>query len=363
MPLPRKEVAKIEPYVHGKSMRELQRELRISEIIKLGSNENPLGMSPRARDAYLECIDECHFYPEAASYDLVDKLSKRTGFSKDQIIIGAGATELVEMLSLAYFNPGEEVITSKVTFIMYKIVATLMGIKTIQVPLKKYRYDLEAMASRINRKTKLAFIANPNNPTGTIVTKKELDKFIRRAGKRIITVVDEAYFDFVENKDYPNAFDYVRAGKNVISLRTFSKNYGLAGLRVAYAVGPQSIIKHLYKVKKPFNVSHLAQAAAIAALDDTEHLRRSRELVFDEKKYLYKEYTRLGLKYIPTEANFIVLNMSTAEKAKAISKKLLRKGIITRPMDGAWGAPHLIRISIGTHDQNVALIKALESIL
>jgi histidinol-phosphate aminotransferase len=167
----------------------------------------------------------------------------------------------------------------------------------------------------------------------------------------------------VENKDYPNAFDYVRAGKNVVSLRTFSKNYGLAGLRVAYAVGPRSIIEQLYKVKKPFNVSIPAQAAAISALDDTEHLHRSKELFLDEKKYLYKEYARLGLKYIPTEANFILLNMSTAEQAKTVSNKLLLKGIITRPMAGAWGAPHMIRISIGTHDQNIALINALESIL
>jgi len=363
MPLPRREIDKIQPYVHGKSISELQRELGITEIIKLGSNENPLGISPKARAAYLQCVDEHHLYPEAASYDLVAKLSRLTGFSTDQIIVGAGATEIVEMLSLAYFNRGEEVITSKVTFIMYKIVTTMMGLKTIQVPLKNYRYDLESMASRITAKTKLAFIANPNNPTGTIVTKKELERFLDRVDAKIITVVDEAYFDFVENKDYPNAFDYVRAGKNVVSLRTFSKNYGLAGLRVAYAVGPQSIIEQLYKVKKPFNVSIPAQAAAISALDDTEHLHRSKELFLDEKKFLYKEYARLGLKYIPTEANFILLNMSTAEQANTVSNKLLLKGIITRPMAGAWGAPHMIRISIGTHDQNIALINALESIL
>jgi len=360
---PRKEIEKIDTYKHGKSIKELQRELGISEVLKLASNENPLGISPRARAAFLKCVDELHLYPEVASYELVKKLSQVTGFPTEQIITGAGATELIEMLALTYLDPKSEMLTADITFIMYRISTTMMGAKNVLVPLKDYRYDMEAMARVVSDRTKIVFIANPNNPTGTIIHKKELDEFLDKVSDEVIVVMDEAYFDFVDDDEYPDALDYIRSGKNMVCLRTFSKNYGMAGLRVGYAIAPKEIIEQLYKVKKPFNVSRASQAAAIAALDDEEFLRRSVELTHQEKEFLYQEYERLGLKHVPTQTNFIILDMADGDRANNLSQELLKKGVIARPMAGAWGAPHMMRISIGEHNQNVTLIRTLEGIL
>jgi len=360
---PRKVLEKIQTYKHGKSIKELQRELGISEIHKLASNENPLGISPLARTAFLKSVDELHLYPEVAAYDLVMKLSEATGFSPSQIIVGTGTTDLIEMLALAYLEPGSEMLTADCTFIMYKISATMLGAETITVPLKDYRYNMDAMAEVLSENTKIVFIANPNNPTGTIIYRDELEKFLERASEETIIVLDEAYFDFTDDDRYPDACEYINGRNNVVSLRTFSKNYGMAGLRVGYAIAPESIIEQLYKVKKPFNVTLSAQAAATAALDDEEFLVRTVTHIHQEKQYLYREYQRLGLKYVSSQTNFILVDCGKEEKAVSISQALQNEGIITRPMIGNWGAGHTIRISIGEHNQNVALIQTLEKIL
>jgi histidinol-phosphate aminotransferase len=361
-PVPRDNLSKIKPYQHGKSRKELLEELEVENIIKLSSNENPLGLSPKSKVAIQQAIDELHIYPEVASTELVKALAKKFNFPVENIITGSGATDIIVMISLAYLNEGEEVISGHPSFIMYGIATDFMGGEYIKIPLKNYTFSLQDIQQAITDKTKIIYICNPNNPTGTIVRKHEWDKFLSGVPDNILVVIDEAYFDFVDDPQYPDGMDYVKSNPNLIVLRTFSKNYGLAGLRVGFAIGNEEIIQNLYRVKKPFNVTHLSQIAAIAALEDEEFLKRTTEHIIAERDFLSDEFEKLNINFAPSQSNFFYLVFNSEKKANEIYTFLQKEGILTRPMN-TWGDPRAIRITIGNHSDNVRLIRFFKEIL
>ena len=362
LPKPRDEILSFKTYKHGKTVRELAEEIGAGEIIKLGSNENMLGASPKAVEAIKKFADCSNYYPEPASTVLVRKIAERYGFTNDMVIVSAGTTELIEMIALAYFSPGDEVIMPYPSFIMYPISTALMGATLKNVPLTELKIDVNTILSSITPNTKAIFIANPNNPTGTIIGKTVMALLIEKTPEDILIVIDEAYADLVESDDYPDSMAYIQERRNIIVLRSLSKSYGLAGLRVGFGIGSEEVIKNLYKVKKPFNVSTVAQEAGMAALDDRDFLKKTKKYISDGKKYLYGEFEKLGIRYIPTETNFILTLLKNDDIAKECFSYLQKRGIITRPM-GDWGVPGGLRITIGLDWQNKRLIEALTTYL
>ncbi|MGQ9706150.1 MAG: histidinol-phosphate transaminase [bacterium] len=362
LPKPRDEILNFNVYKHGKTIRELTGEIGESEIIKLGSNENMLGISPKAIEAIKRCADGSNYYPEPASTPLVRKIAERYGFTNEMIIVGAGTTELIEIIALAYFSPSDEIEMPYPSFIMYPISTALIGATLKKIPLTNFTIDVNAIISSITPNTKAVFIANPNNPTGTIIGKKDMAMLIEKIPESVLIVIDEAYADLVESDDYPDSLAVVLERRNVIVLRSFSKSYGLAGLRVGFGIGSEEVIKNLYKVKKPFNVSTVAQEAAMAALDDRDFLMKTRKCICDGKKYLYGELEKLKVRYIPTETNFILTLFENDDIAKDCCKFLQNRGIITRPMSD-WGVLGGLRITIGLDWQNKKFIEALGSYL
>ncbi|NLZ39089.1 MAG: histidinol-phosphate transaminase [Firmicutes bacterium] len=358
--LHRKEILAIKPYVPGKPVEEVQRELGISDVVKLASNENPLGPSPAVVQVLQKMAGSVSVYPDANCYYLKEALAERLGVLPDNLIIGNGSDEIIKMLAEAFLNVGEEAIVADPTFSEYDFAVKIMGGCTVVVPTKEYKHDLPAMADAITEKTKLIFICNPNNPTGTIVRQAEVEAFLQRVPEHVIVIFDEAYYEYVTDEAYPNTLAYVQEGRNVIVLRTFSKIYGLAGLRIGYGIASPALIGMLNRVKEPFNVNMLAQAAALAALSDTEHLRRSREINEEGKAYLYNEFNRLGLLFITTHANFIWVRIKA--DCQKVFAKLLRQGVIVRTGD-IFGSPDVLRITIGTKEQNKRLVDALRTVL
>jgi histidinol-phosphate aminotransferase len=361
--LTRDAVSRLKPYIPGKPIDEVKRELGLTDVIKLASNENPLGASPKALAAMREAIKTTRLYPDNECFELKRALSERLGFPPNQIIIGRGSDEVIHMLGIAFLRPGDEVLMPSNPFVLYEFTSDLMEAELVRVPLKDYRYDLAAMAERLTPRTKLVFLANPNNPTGTIVSQQEVEKFIARMGENTILVMDEAYYEYAENPDYPRSLEFVRQGKNVVVLRTFSKIYALAGLRVGYGVANEELSAALNQVREPFNVSGVAQAAALASLSDPKQVERSVRVNNQGKKYLYKELRKLkklGVQYVPTQANFIFVD--TGQDGQKVAFELLKHGIIVR-FDPAFKYPSCFRVTVGTREQNKRFMGAMEEII
>ncbi|MBM4340312.1 MAG: histidinol-phosphate transaminase [Deltaproteobacteria bacterium] len=358
--LTRKGIMKIASYIPGKSIEEVQREYGAKRCVKLASNENLLGPSPKALEAIRKELPNIHFYPEGPTPLLRKALANSFSLSEKNIVTSNGADNLILMIANAFVDEGDEVIMADPTFAVYTNVTQIMGGKPIHVRLQNYTHDLDGMLNRVTRKTKLIFVCNPNNPTGTIVFKPAIDRFLSKLPGRVIVILDEAYGDFSEASLYPNGLDYVKDGKQVIALRTFSKVYGLAGLRIGYAIGREDLIHCLYQVRDPFPVHRLAQAAAVAALEDTDHILKSIQLVCEGRRYLYKELDRMGVRFVPSEANFIFIDFE--REIEGVFKSLLREGIIIRP-GRSWGYPTCGRVTIGRMADNRRFIKALKKIL
>ena len=358
--LTRKGILRIESYVPGKSIEEVQKEFGAKRWIKLASNENLLGPSPKAVAAIRKELPNIYLYPEGPCTVLRKALAEKFAIPKEMVVISNGADNLILMIANAFVNEGDGVMMADPTFSVYTNVTQIMGGKPIKVKLKDFTHDLDAMLKKINRKTKLVFICNPNNPTGTIVSLEAFNRFLSKLPKRVVVVLDEAYGDFAEDAFYPNGVDYIKAKNQVIVLRTFSKVYGLAGLRIGYALGREDLIDCLYQVRDPFPVHRLAEVAAVAALNDEDHAIRSIQLVYEGKRYLYKELDRMGLSYVPSQANFIFIDFE--KNSDKVFQAFLREGIIIRP-GKIWGYPTFARVTIGKMEDNRRFIKALKKII
>ncbi len=347
-------------YLPGKPISELQRELSIEgEIIKLASNESPYGPSERVKHACIEALKEVELYPDGSSYYLRHALADYHNVPIEEIIVGSGSVELIDLIALAFLSPETELLTSDKTFIMMEISAKKADSKKKIIPVNDgYGYDIPAMIDAVNENTRICYIANPNNPTGTMIGQHEIDLLMSKLHDNVIVVFDEAYNEYVENP--PDTMKFLKAGKPVIILRTFSKAYGLAGLRVGYGIGRQDLLLSLDKIRNPFNLNVVAQYAALAALADTEHLHKVTELNRRERSFLEEGFLELGLRYIPSATNFILVEIPT--DGKTFYNELLKRGIIVRPMAGQ-GMPKHLRISIGNREQNIKLLKMLKEIL
>jgi histidinol-phosphate aminotransferase len=344
----------LEPYQPGKPLEELERELGIEGSIKLASNECPLGPSPRALAALRDAIDGLHRYPDGASYALRRKLSERLGVGGDQLVFGAGADEILELLAKTLLGPGDEAVFAWPSFAMYPIVVQGMGATPVRVPLDgDLVHDLDALLAAVSERTRLVFVCNPNNPTGTSVGRDAFEGFVDALPDTTVLAVDEAYVDFARRDDFPDALAAVSRRPGTIVLRTFSKIYGLAGLRIGYGVGDAELVSYLERARHPFNVNRLAEVAALAALDDEEFRQRSIQNNRDGAVYLMRELEALGIEVWPSDANFLL-----AQVGAGVHEALLREGVIVRPLAG-FGMPEHVRISIGIPEENERLIKAL----
>ncbi len=357
---PRPCLEKITPYIPGKPIEEVERELELAGVVKLASNENPLGPSPLALKAIKEHLPRVSLYPDGNCYYLREALAGKLGVQMDNIVVGNGADELISIVGRAYLNPGDEIIMGEPSFTEYDFCARLMDAVPIRVPLRDFRFDLQAMVGAVNDKTRIVFVCNPNNPTGTAVSHEELKLFLKGLPPGVLVVIDEAYYEYVSSPDYPRSLELLAEGYNVLVLRTFSKIYGLAGLRVGYGIAPEAVVAALNRVREPFNVNALAQCAARAALRDDEHVRAGRRLNEEGKSYLEEEFRRLGFFFPPTETNFFFVEVGV--DSRALFQALLRRGFIVRSGD-IFGCPQFIRVSIGTGEQNRRFIAVLEETL
>jgi len=350
-------------HVAGKPVEEVQKEYGLETVIKLASNENPLGPSPLAVEAIREAVTSAHRYPGLVEKELRCKLAERIGpdFDENNIIVGNGSCDILRMACLGFLHDGGESIVCRTTFPMYGIYTEMFGGKLVLVDAKDYVYDLPAMLEKISDRTRLIFIANPNNPTGTVLTQQQVDDFMEQVPEQVVVVFDEAYYDYVEAKDYADVRKYIKQGRNVIITRTFSKIYGLAGLRVGCGIAKKEMIEYLYHARSPFHVGSVNLIGALASLDDVEHIRRSKALNAAGKRYLYEQFDRLDLPYINTECNFMLLP-ELKHGEEETNEALLHRGVIVRPA-GRFGAPGAVRVTIGTREENERLVWALEQAL
>jgi histidinol-phosphate aminotransferase len=346
-------------YEPGKPIEDVARELGLEpdQIIKLASNENPLGPSPKALAAMQEALLRSHFYPDGGGYYLREGIAAQVGLERANVMLGCGSNEIIEFIGHAFLNPGDEIVMSKHAFVVYKLMATLFGATTIEVEDPGFAHDLDAMAAAITPRTKEVFIANPNNPTGTLLSQAEIDRFMEKVPEHVVVVFDEAYYEFLENP--PDTLKYVREGRNAVVLRTFSKIQGLANLRIGYGLAKKELIEVLQKTRQPFNANGIAQAGALAGLQDLEHQRITRELTIQGRTWLQEQFGALKLEYVPSYANFVLVKVGDG---KAIFQGLMRKGIIVRDMN-AYGLPEWIRVSIGTMEQNRRFLEELKVLL
>ncbi|MDD5018913.1 MAG: histidinol-phosphate transaminase [Candidatus Omnitrophica bacterium] len=361
MNLIREDINDIEAYKPGKPIEEVRRELGLNNIVKLASNENPLGPSPRALTAVKKALRTLNRYPEGSCFNLKRKLAKVLGIHEGNLMFGNGSDELIDVILKVIKAPDADIITSDATFVEYKIGGRVNGFRIITVPLKDFTFDLPAMLERVTPKTKAVFIANPNNPTGTYVTAAAVSDFLARIPENVLVVFDEAYFEFVDEKDFPRTLELFRKGgrRNIAILRTFSKIYGLAGLRVGYMIAAEDFIGAAERVRQPFNVNSLAQAAACAALDDRAFVRKSRQLVRREKRLMYKAFAKLGIWFKKSAANFIFIR--TNKDTQELFTELLRQGVIIRDMS-SFRLNRYSRVTIGTKKENLKLLNALKNI-
>ncbi|MBM3295881.1 MAG: histidinol-phosphate transaminase [Candidatus Aminicenantes bacterium] len=356
----RQGILDLKAYVPGKPVEEVQDELGLTEIIKLASNETPLGPSPMAVAAAVQEMQNIHFYPEGPCTWLRRDLARRLAIADDMISFSNGADNIIVLITAAFINQGDEVVIADPSFFGYLTYTKVMGGTPILVDLKNWAHDLATMSEKVGPKTKLVFVCNPNNPTGTIVRKAELDDFVARLPEHVILVLDEAYLEFVSDRDSRDGLDYIKQGRNVISVRTFSKICGLAGLRIGYALAAREFIAALNRVREPFPVSRVAQAAARAALDDQDY--RIRVLANNEvgKSYFARAFDRLGLPFAPSQTNFVFVDLQ--RDSQEVFRALLKMGVIIRP-GSIWNCPTCARITIGTPEQNRRFIHALEDCL
>ena len=349
-------IAKLVPYSPGKPLDELERELGIRDAIKLASNENPLGPSPKAMEVLRKGSETLHLYPDGGAHHLIRALANRLKVSVNQVAVGNGSDEIISLLVKAFIAPGDEAVMADHTFVMYKLAATGGHGTCIEVPLKNWCHDLPAMAKAITDQTRLVFICNPNNPTGTMVARDEVAAFMADLPDHVIVVFDEAYYEYVRHPHYPDTVEYVRNNLPVVVLRTFSKIYGLAGLRIGYGITTPEIVDYLHRVRNPFNTNSLAQKAALAALGDEEHVATSRMLNEAEMVVVESELRKLGLHPLPSQANFLYFD--TNRDGHAIFNRLLKEGIIVRHIGGT-----MIRVTIGRPEENGRFLKALKRVL
>jgi histidinol-phosphate aminotransferase len=346
-------------YPPGKPIEETARELGLDPgaIIKLASNENPLGPSPKAMEAMRDALEKAHLYPDGSGFCLCNAVAAKLGLASRNVILGNGSNEVLEFLGHAFLNPGDDVIASQYAFIVYKLIATSFGARTIEVPSPDYHQDLNGMFAAITPKTRLIFVPNPNNPTGTLVSQRAIDDFMSRIPENVIVVFDEAYFEFLDRR--PDTLRFVREGRNIVVLRTFSKIHGLAGLRIGYAVGSADLVEVLHKTRQPFNVNSIAQVGALAALEDDEHLRETKQVIDKGRAYLHKQFAEMKIPFVPGTANFVMVHVGDGH---TIFEKLLRQGIIVRPLK-EYSLPEWVRISVGTMEENKKLIAALGEVM
>jgi len=357
--LARKNILNVNPYVAGKPIEETKRQLGLKDVIKLASNENPLGASPKAVDAIRKAASGVSRYPDSSGFYLKKKLAKALNVSPANLVLGNGSDELIDIIIRTFVEDDENIITSDTTFLEYEIIASVYGRKITKVPLRYFKYDLESIKKRIDKKTKLIFIANPNNPTGTYVTKYELDDFMSGLPDNLLVVLDEAYDAFIDVNDFPNTLERFKK-KNIIILKTFSKSYGLAGLRLGYAVADEELAGYMERARQPFNINLLAQAGGAAALDDKEFLRKTRKAVLEGKNYLYDNLKKSGLAYVPSVANFILIDVG--QDGPELFTKMLKFGVIVRDMK-QYGLKNFIRVTVGTKKENERFIRVLRKIL
>ena len=343
-------LADIVPYEPVKPIEEVQRELGLDRVVKLASNEGPLGPFPAALEAIERALPESNRYPDGGCYNLRAALAERLGVAFGEVTVCAGADAVIGYVCQAMLDPGDEVVAGWPSFVSFVLDPLKLGARPVRVPLRDHRFDIEAMLEAVTPRTKLAFIATPNNPTGTMTTRGELDHWFEHVPEHVLTVVDQAYFEYIDEPDYPDAIaDYARAGRNVLVLRTFSKIYGLAGLRVGYGVGPAPVITAIGKVRRAFDVTTVAQEAALASLDDTAELGRRRALNRESMTALEAALRGCGLDPVtPAVANFLFVE--AGDDTLALNDALLRRGVIVRPA-GPFGAPGALRITAGTPDE------------
>lgn len=362
-PLARWKLRSVKPYVPGKPIEEVAREFSITtKIYKLASNENPLGPSPKAVSAIKEAAESMSLYPDDSFYHLKKKISSVFNVGENQILLGNGSVEIVLQIALAFVNPGESIIAPKHTFIMYKVVGNITGANVIEPPIHPDGYvDLKKVLSALTPDTKVIFIANPNNPTGNMIPPEHIKSFMKKIRDDVVVVFDEAYYEYASYLgNFMDTLEYVKEGRNVVVLRTFSKIYGLAGLRVGYGFTTPEICEAIWKVRLPFNINSMAQVAAIHALDDKEHVERTLKVTKEGLDFLASEFNKLGLKYTKSFTNFLMVNFQ--DKAKMVYDELLKNGIVTRPLD-PYGLHDHLRISIGKMEANIKLIDTLKEIL
>jgi histidinol-phosphate aminotransferase len=350
----------IAPYEPGKPIEELERELGLTDVIKLASNENPLGPSERVLKAVVEALPHLNRYPDGSGYYLRQALAARHGVSADHIVLGNGSNDLIEMVVRAFLRAGEEAVIPHPSFVVYPMIVQAAGGIRVVVTLKEHRLDLESMARAITPMTKLVFIANPNNPTATIVTADEVEHFMTRVPDKVIVVFDEAYIEFAQGPDFPDSLAYLRQGRKVVVLRTFSKAASLAGLRVGYALADPDCIALLNRIRQPFNVNALGQVAALAALQDESHVLECLRMIEAGRHFLYDEFTTMGLRYTPSRANFILVDVGRS--GTDVFNWLLKEGVIVRPMT-SFGMDSCLRVTVGTPEENRRLVKALKKVL
>ena len=350
------DIAALSPYVPGKPIDELQRELGLTRVIKLASNENPLGPSPKALAVINETAATLHRYPDGGAFKLRQALAHRWKVTDEQIILGNGSDEILGLLARTFLSPGDEAVMAAHTFVIYHMEVTAAHGKAVTVPLKDWRHDVAAMAGAITDRTRLVFLCNPNNPTGTMVSAEEVAWLIARIPDHVVVVFDEAYFEYVRSSEFPDSMAWIKEGRNVIVLRTFSKIYGLAGLRIGYGVTTSEIVNLLNRVRPPFNANSIAQRAALAALDDDEHVARSRAVNQAGMEQITNGLRALGLAPISSEANFVYVDVG--RDGRAVFDAMLRHGVIVRHIDG-----RMIRVTIGQAEENRVFLGALAQVL
>lgn len=354
-------IVDITPYPPGKPIEELEREYGITGSIKLASNENPLGPSPKAVDAITGALGKLHRYPDGSGYYLRNKIASKYNLPPEGLLLGNGSNEIIELVVRSFLTPGDEVIMPAPSFLLYNLVVRWMGGTPVPVPLRGLDIDLRAMARAVTARTKVIFLTNPNNPTGTVISKDGFDAFLAEIPSEVIVVLDEAYIEFNRATDTPSGFDYIRKSTpNLIVLKTFSKVYGLAGLRIGYGAMDPDIASFLNRVRQPFNTSSLSQVAALAALDDDEFLARTQQLVWNGLRYLYAEIGKMGLKYVPTQSNFFLIEMPC--EAKRVLEAMLNRGVIIRSM-ASYGMDRYIRINVGLPEENERFVTTLGQVL
>ena len=351
----------IPPYVPGKPLEELEREYGITDSIKLASNENPLGPSPKAMEAVKHALNNLHRYPDGAAPELMEAIASKMGCKTSQIVLGNGSDEVIDMLAKVYLNAGDEALMTEPSFMMYSISALAQGAKAVKIPLTPdYKHDFDALAKAVTAKTKILFLNSPQNPSGTVITKKEFEPFLEKVDPSILIVMDEAYIEFNRDSEAATGLDYLDCGRTVVTLRTFSKLYGLAGLRIGFGVMPEHASQMLNRIRPPFNINIPAQAAALAALSDSEFVEKTLETVHNGLDYLFDALKDLDVVCYPTQTNFFMIDLK--RDAKAVYEALLYKGVIIRPL-GSYGFDNHIRVTVGRPQENERFVKALKDVM